>query len=602
MSVNTQRLSAMIDSLNDGNDNDELLYMPRSANNSPPKKQEYTPSPIKQHEYLMRPPVMTGDGATISTHSHSLHSYNSPGNRESMISDYSASIHEGVPVSYVVSSADNSQQTTQIRSTLNFISSQETVGLGISPVEESELSDDSEKAPASNSDNQKFGNTSATDLDPNSSLRLAISGHNTHQKALSSIGSGNLASESGHSRNYSNMSGSGSGSASYVMQDNAQQRYMSDRIRVTKIKEEVRSDEEVDIESSRLHSEEQQPAEICRRSTNASASQKSTNDTVSRTTTNVSPARSQSKVSVQRSDRTAEDNQSIVSSIIPPITTKVPDESSRVKYADRAITTDYTPSIPPRSKNRPKSHIFIKDSLEEIQNQLQQQMMDESASVSRASTTKSSSYYSAADQANEEFGQPDDDSYFHRPLPNIPQEVEKEKTNNVDRSGTLLVKPVSEKSLQTPPRMPNPPKMPESVNTESRSRDRGLSEINVPAERESKTLNSTPKTPTSKTSSPSKAKPEKHFNTKKGKGKKNHLKKEMRSFDIDTISQLLSVTKGTLIGSEFANLGIRTEEKRALERLVDSLSRLTADMVLDPERYEEGLKRLEKATRALEGF
>ncbi|KAH3898731.1 Nba1p SCDLUD_005058 [Saccharomycodes ludwigii] len=80
-------------------------------------------------------------------------------------------------------------------------------------------------------------------------------------------------------------------------------------------------------------------------------------------------------------------------------------------------------------------------------------------------------------------------------------------------------------------------------------------------------------------------------------------KKEVRSsFDIDTISQLLNVTKGTLIGSEFANLGMKVEEKRALERLVDSLSRLTADMILDPDRYEEGIKRLNKAIKALEGF
>lgn len=87
--------------------------------------------------------------------------------------------------------------------------------------------------------------------------------------------------------------------------------------------------------------------------------------------------------------------------------------------------------------------------------------------------------------------------------------------------------------------------------------------------------------------------------------KKSSIKKsvkELRSFDIDTLNQLLSVTKGTLIGSEFAQLGMKIEEKRALERLVDSLSRLTADMVLDPDRYEEGLKRLDKATKALEGF
>ena len=83
---------------------------------------------------------------------------------------------------------------------------------------------------------------------------------------------------------------------------------------------------------------------------------------------------------------------------------------------------------------------------------------------------------------------------------------------------------------------------------------------------------------------------------------KPRAKKELRSFDIDTISQLLNVTKGTLIGSEFSNLGMKIEEKRALEKLVDSLSRLTADMVLDPEKFHEGLRRLERATKALDGF
>lgn len=75
-----------------------------------------------------------------------------------------------------------------------------------------------------------------------------------------------------------------------------------------------------------------------------------------------------------------------------------------------------------------------------------------------------------------------------------------------------------------------------------------------------------------------------------------------KQFNAHTISQLLSMTNGTLIGSEFQDLPIPTEEKRSLERLVDSLSRLTADMVLDPDRYEEGLLRLKRAIRALEGF
>lgn len=95
---------------------------------------------------------------------------------------------------------------------------------------------------------------------------------------------------------------------------------------------------------------------------------------------------------------------------------------------------------------------------------------------------------------------------------------------------------------------------------------------------------------------------EKKKKKKKGVKHKKKKSKELRQFDVDTINQLLNVTQGTLIGSEFNNLGMKVEEKRILERLVDSLSRLTADMVLDPNRYEEGLRRLNKATKALEGF
>lgn len=90
--------------------------------------------------------------------------------------------------------------------------------------------------------------------------------------------------------------------------------------------------------------------------------------------------------------------------------------------------------------------------------------------------------------------------------------------------------------------------------------------------------------------------------TRKTEKRKKKRSNQMDAFDIDTLSQLLEVTRGTLVGSEFSNLGLPIEEKRLLEKLVDSLSRLSADMVLDPERHDEGLKRLAKATKALDGF
>lgn len=57
-----------------------------------------------------------------------------------------------------------------------------------------------------------------------------------------------------------------------------------------------------------------------------------------------------------------------------------------------------------------------------------------------------------------------------------------------------------------------------------------------------------------------------------------------------------------MIGQEFSDLQIPDEEKRLLERIVDALSRLTADMIADPKRYDEGIGRLSNALRALEGF
>lgn len=94
----------------------------------------------------------------------------------------------------------------------------------------------------------------------------------------------------------------------------------------------------------------------------------------------------------------------------------------------------------------------------------------------------------------------------------------------------------------------------------------------------------------------------KNTTTLNNNGNGNSTNVNKQQFNVHTLSQLLSITNGTLIGSEFQDLPIPLEEKRALERLVDSLSRLTADMVLDPERYGEGLQRLKRAIRALEGF
>lgn len=76
----------------------------------------------------------------------------------------------------------------------------------------------------------------------------------------------------------------------------------------------------------------------------------------------------------------------------------------------------------------------------------------------------------------------------------------------------------------------------------------------------------------------------------------------LKPFSYHTLINLLESTNGTIIGEEFDQLNLPIKEKQLIEKIVDSLSRLTLDMVLDENRYEVGITRLEKAHRVLEGF
>lgn len=76
----------------------------------------------------------------------------------------------------------------------------------------------------------------------------------------------------------------------------------------------------------------------------------------------------------------------------------------------------------------------------------------------------------------------------------------------------------------------------------------------------------------------------------------------LKPFSYNTLIHLLESINGTVIGEEFETLNLPVKEKQMIEKIVDLLSRLTLDMVLDENRYEIGLQRLEKAHRVLEGF
>lgn len=89
---------------------------------------------------------------------------------------------------------------------------------------------------------------------------------------------------------------------------------------------------------------------------------------------------------------------------------------------------------------------------------------------------------------------------------------------------------------------------------------------------------------------------------KSTRGKKSKKKNELKPFSYTTLVNLLESVNGTIIGEEFAKLNLPVREKQLIEKIIDLLLRLTLDMVIDEQRYDVGIKRLEKALRALEGF
>ncbi|EGW32050.1 uncharacterized protein SPAPADRAFT_61144 [Spathaspora passalidarum NRRL Y-27907] len=95
-----------------------------------------------------------------------------------------------------------------------------------------------------------------------------------------------------------------------------------------------------------------------------------------------------------------------------------------------------------------------------------------------------------------------------------------------------------------------------------------------------------------------KAKPVHKAITHKKKKKKN----KQLPFSYTTLVNLLQSMNGTVIGEEFNQLHIPAQEKQLISQIIDSLSKLTSDMILDETRYEIGIKRLQLALNVLEGF
>ncbi len=90
--------------------------------------------------------------------------------------------------------------------------------------------------------------------------------------------------------------------------------------------------------------------------------------------------------------------------------------------------------------------------------------------------------------------------------------------------------------------------------------------------------------------------------TTAGHGHHHSTSKKLRPFSYPSVMKLLEITDGTMVGQEFDEINIPNGEKRLIEKVIDSLSRLTVDMNLDDAKKEEGKRRLTNALRALEGW
>ncbi|EDO15542.1 hypothetical protein Kpol_479p30 [Vanderwaltozyma polyspora DSM 70294] len=74
------------------------------------------------------------------------------------------------------------------------------------------------------------------------------------------------------------------------------------------------------------------------------------------------------------------------------------------------------------------------------------------------------------------------------------------------------------------------------------------------------------------------------------------------SLDIDTLTSLVNFENVSPVGTEFEEIGMDKEENRILQTLIEALSKLTGDMMLNPKLYNESVNRIKKATKTLDGF
>ncbi|KAG0670057.1 hypothetical protein C6P45_002852 [Maudiozyma exigua] len=566
-SINTSRLSAMMDSL-DGLGSNTKDISNENAGNSATKEKE----PIKESNSSLVPPPTLADlvGETSSpksflynkspvTKSPGTYSQFSPsGTRLSMYSNYSGVIQEGTGVSYVVKNnmGNNNNSNEEFHNDFNENMHTDITGLNEAP--DIKISDASNEAfqnstpskqstiihrnqgtkgsviiktipnakPVSRYSSLSSKQETIKQTEPMPALPNMPTAHNTiktssseesihltsdKKKGISknlSIDSGNMASESGSS-------------AYYPFHNNHNNNQM---------KEPLLGNHEV------IPSADHTPTKSL-------------------------------------------DNESTTSSELPPLQTY---QTSSIKSLtpDRSELTDYNPTVPLRNRNRPATRSFLNNELDKIESELKEEMNENNQSHVTMHTKDGDSYFSAeSEEPNEE----QDQLYRNRRVPTNPTQI-RDNNNSINKNKVRSFLPHIAN-------IANP-------TVSSNNNDDGFEDIdeghifsNHPSRSSRDTHNRA-----------SRSSRETHNHRQKQNKTSRQRTNASNSFDTNTLSQLLMITKGTLVGSEFTNLGMKTEEKLALERLVDSLSRLTADMILDPDRYDEGIRRLGNAVKALDGF
>ena len=533
VSVNSQKLASMIDSLNSNRKQVEPIIPDDSTLEQPPSML-----------------YMINEARDNKTSPNKESSVKFPNKRFSINSDYSGIVDEGVEVSYVVNNSNNAENLSMnvfLQPSLPTLPSTTTSRAQV--MTQNNSMESKEEVIIQSVPNVKsvsrFNSQSTISLkDPQSkqgSLKLLSIAR--HRKDIPSIASGNIASESGSSNYNPNIKG-----------------------------------DHQEFHSSDFN--EMQPQECCLSEENLRTLDSNNSSDIVK---NVTPSAL-----------------SIPVKSTPPIGSN--DKVSEPRNTKPVLSNLI---VPPKSKNRSLSKIMIQQGLDDIEFRLKEELAEldiennnsETVLNSKAPVKDTSSrtdiFYSTSnfqknntpDDISRSQIHEDDNTYLVRPLPATPNsEVNYENDGETFSNAGMNTE---NSSLHTV-KIVNPGDLTITAENDSEDEDNYQDIIEeIPLSTEQPT---------------SIQKAKKQNSEVKKEEKKIKDKNKLKSFNVESLAELLKLTENSMMGSEFSNQGMQDEERRSIQRLIDALSRLTTDIVIDPELYEEGIERLKGATRALEGF